>query len=45
MFLSVNNWSCLLDSTIDVESGQVGDNADTFMPKFSADTLGFVVVK
>ena len=29
--------------TIAVKSGQLGSNADTFMPIFSADTLDFVM--
>ena len=30
-------------STMAVKSCQLGGNADTFMPIFSADTLGFLV--
>ena len=32
-----------IGSTIAVKSGQLGGNADTFMPIFSADTLDFLV--
>ena len=32
-----------ISSTITVKSGQLGGNADTFMPIFSADTLDFLV--
>ena len=28
-----------------VKSGQLGDNADTFIPIFSADALGFLEIK
>ena len=31
------------NSTIAVKSGHLGSNADTFMPIFSADSLGFAV--
>ena len=32
-----------IGSTIAVKSSQLGGNADTFMPIFSADTLDFLV--
>ena len=32
----------IIGSTIAVKSGQMVGNADTFIPIFSADTLGFV---
>ena len=31
-------------STIAVKCGQLGDNKDSFMPIFSADTLDFQIV-
>ena len=34
-----------IGSTIAVKNSQLGGNADTFMPKFCADALGFGVVK
>ena len=34
---------CKISSNITVKSGQLGGNADTFMPIFSADTLDFLV--
>ena len=33
-----------IGSTIAVKSGQLGGNADTFVPIFSADTLDFLVL-
>ena len=32
-----------IGSTVAIKSGQLGGNADTFMPIFSADTLDFLV--
>ena len=32
-----------IGSTIAIKSGQLGGNADTFMPIYSADTLDFSV--
>ena len=32
-----------MDRTLVVRRDQVGGNADTFIPIFSADTLGFTV--